>query len=55
MYREKTERKLGRLAGEGRSGLHSHDLHAPDLHSHDLHSHDLHALGGEFTTLPRAA
>ena len=52
MYREKTERKLGSLAGEGRSlaGLHVHDLHSPDLHSSDLHS-----LGGEFTTLPRAA
>ena len=47
MYREKTERKLGRLAGEGRSGA--------GLYSHDLHSQDLHSLGGEFTTLPRAA
>ena len=47
MYREKTERKLGRLAGEGRP--------AAGLSSHDLHSSDLHSLGGEFTTLPRAA
>ncbi len=42
MYREKTERKLGRLAGEGRSPA-------------GLYSQDLHSLGGEFTTLPRAA
>ncbi len=41
MYREKTERKLGRLAGEGRA---SSGLYSPDLHS----------LGAEFT-LPRAA
>jgi len=46
MYREKTERKLGRLAGEGRASL--------GLHSHDLHSADLHTLGAEFN-LPRAA
>ncbi len=52
MYREKTERKLGRLAGDGRTqpSLSSHDLHSSDLHSSDLHS-----LGGEFTSLPRAA
>ena len=57
MYREKTERKLGRLAGEGRTlpGLSSSDLHASDLHASDLHASDLHTLGGEFTTLPRAA
>ena len=42
MYREKTERKLGRLAGEGRSPA-------------GLYSQDLHTLGGEFTSLPRAA
>ena len=46
MYREKTERKLGRLAGEGRASL--------SLPSHDLHSADLHTLGAEFS-LPRAA
>jgi diguanylate cyclase (GGDEF)-like protein/putative nucleotidyltransferase with HDIG domain len=46
MYREKTERKLGRLAGEGRS--------APGQHMHDLHSADMHSLGAEFD-LPRAA
>jgi diguanylate cyclase (GGDEF)-like protein/putative nucleotidyltransferase with HDIG domain len=46
MYREKTERKLGSLAGEGRSSA--------GFHSHDLHSSDLHNLGAEFT-LPRAA
>ena len=41
MYREKTERKLGSLAGEGRP-------------SSLVHSQDLHSLGAEFT-LPRAA
>jgi len=45
MYREKTERKLGRLAGDSRSLA---------LHSHDLHATDLHTLGAEFH-LPRAA
>ncbi len=51
MYREKTERKLGSLAGEGRASL---ALHSHDLHSADLHSADLHTLGAEFS-LPRAA
>ena len=46
MYREKTERKLGSLAGEGRL--------SPSLHSRDLHSTDLQSLGAEFD-LPRAA
>jgi diguanylate cyclase (GGDEF)-like protein/putative nucleotidyltransferase with HDIG domain len=46
MYREKTERKLGSLAGEGRASA--------GMHSHDLHSSDLHNLGAEFN-LPRAA
>ena len=45
MYREKTERKLGRLAGDSRSLA---------LYSHDLHAADLHTLGAEFH-LPRAA
>ena len=51
MYREKTERKLGSLAGEGRAttGLHLHDV--PSL---DIDSPDLHTLGAEFS-LPRAA
>ena len=50
MYREKTERKLGRLAGDSRSlTLHTHDLHSADPDSIDLHS-----LGAEFH-LPRAA
>ncbi len=51
MYREKTERKLGRLAGEGRA---STSQHTQDLHSSDLHTSDLHSLGAEFS-LPRAA
>ncbi len=51
MYREKTERKLGRLAGEGRTppGLYSSGLDASALDASDLH-----CLGAEFT-LPRAA
>ena len=50
MYREKTERKLGSLAGDGRASLGG----APDLHFGDMRSEDLHSLGAEFT-LPRAA
>ena len=49
MYREKTERKLGRLAGDRATAGASSGL------SSDPYASDLHALGGEFTSLPRAA
>ncbi len=52
MYREKTERKLGSLAGEGRASLEGRA--SSGLHLADTRAEDLHSLGAEFT-LPRAA
>ena len=51
MYREKTERKLGRLAGDSRASL---TVHSADPHILDPHAPELHSIGAEFT-LPRAA
>ena len=48
MYREKTERKLGRLAGESRASL---TVHSPDPSALDPHASELRSIGPELRSI----